>query len=253
MKEDNNHFWASDSGYDQFAITIPSDIPAYSVVHNLLNPRGKNILDFGCHHGKSSKRILEAGASSVTGVDNIENNIEHARQKFHRISRLKFIHVPANIPIIHDQKFDAAAMTFVHPTISNRDELSFTLEKISDALTTQGRLLILGLHPESFSPRKQFLYYGHQPPEKMVDGAPFRNQLKLRNGQHLEFTDYFWPTETIVHLLQDARFKIIQIFNLGQQLTDSPGRTMNEMIESLNDDWKDEWTAPLYQVIEAIK
>jgi 2-polyprenyl-3-methyl-5-hydroxy-6-metoxy-1,4-benzoquinol methylase len=74
-------FWQSESAlkYEDFSIAIPSDIPAYKVVYDLLNPAGKSILDFGCFQGKSSQRLLQEDLEVIFSVYLVDRSryLEH--------------------------------------------------------------------------------------------------------------------------------------------------------------------------------
>jgi 2-polyprenyl-3-methyl-5-hydroxy-6-metoxy-1,4-benzoquinol methylase len=243
-------FWQSESAlkYEDFSIAIPSDIPAYKVVYDLLNPAGKSILDFGCFQGKSSQRLLQEGASEVLGVDSVENNIVVARKSYLANKNLGFLYVDENSILSVDERFDATCMTFVHPTIASLDKFKFQIKKIYDVMKANGILVLLGLHPNSFE-NYEFLFYGHQLLAEARDGAPFANELKLLNGETLKFTDYFWTTETLTRILEEKGFAVDQIHGLQEDLKGRVGEVLRKSIGELNFPWKDEWKAPLYQVI----
>lgn len=246
-------FWESEIShkYEDFATTIPSDIPAYKVVHHLLEPGDKKILDFGCFRGVSSANILANGAKYVLGVDREENNIATARAGF-RVANLDFDHVLPENPILTMDYFDAASMTFVHPTIENADELAFQIKKISDVVRSKGILVMLGLNPQSFG-NHDFLFYKHEVPERLKDGEPFRNTLKLPNGEQISFTDYYWSMETLWQMLFEAGFTTQTYINLSEKVRGDIRRVFDQSLSELDCDWEDEWKAPLYSIIVAQK
>jgi len=249
------NFWKSEEAgkYEDFATSIPSDHPAYDVVHHLVNPKDKHVLDFGCYQGQSSKWLLDAGAARVVGVDNVAENIAQARQKFRDCANLSFLEVPSQALLPSDLEFDSAAMTFVHPAINNKTDLFSAILKTQLSLRPGGSLTMLGLHPNSFFESARFLYYGHQIPAKIADGVPFQNELRLPGGQVIRFIDFHWRTETLVSILHDTRFAACEVIDLTLDLPGPAGDALRKSVESLDQDWKGEWKIPLYQIIQARK
>lgn len=158
--------------YEQFALSIPSDIIAYEAIYNEVPPIGKNILDFGCFQGKSSYNLINKGANTVIGVDKIENNINIAKDKYEKINNLKFSSVEK---IDKNEIFDSGFITFVHPTISDYKELNDVFYNISKFIVENGKIVILGLHPNSLKLGHEFLYYKHKiiNKDKYSDSIPF--------------------------------------------------------------------------------
>ncbi len=243
-------FWQSDNAlkYADFSTTIPSDIPAYQMVYKLLNPVGKSILDFGCFQGKSSQRLGQEGAAKVLGIDSVENNIVVARKNYSANKNLGFLHVEEDSIILTEERFDSTCMTFVHPTIASLEKLKFQIKKISRVMKMDGVLVLLGLDQNSFG-NHEFLFYRHKMLAEARDGSPFNNELKLSNGETLKFTDYFWPIATLIKILEENGFTVDQIYGLREDLEGKVGDVLRKSISELDFQWKDEWKAPLYQVI----
>lgn len=243
-----NGFWKL-KDYKDFANSIPSDIIAYKLIYNLLNIKNKRILDFGCFQGKSSYNLLVNGSSYVLGIDNFKSNIETARKNYQKFnSKLDFIFV-SNKSKINTKKFDAISMTFVHPTISNIKELDFQFNKLSKVLKKDCKIIILGLHPNSFNSKYNFLFYNHKI-EKLKDSQVFNNEIKI-NNKIIKFKDYYWSTETLTNLLEKNNLKLEKVISLDNNLKENVGKLLRKEISKSN--WKDEWKAPLYQIIIAKK
>lgn len=241
-----NNFWKS-KHYRDFASSIPSDIPAYKLVYQLLNVKNKRVLDFGCFQGKSSYNILMNGAKEVLGVDNFTSNIKIAKNNY------KNIHSKLNFKYVSDRslikgKFDSIAMTFVHPTISNIEGLDFQFKKLSKVLNKNGKIVILGLHPNSFNSKYKFLFYNHKINE-LKDGQVFNNEI--RNGKKIKFKDYYWSTNTLVELIEKNDMKVEQVISLNEKIKGNIGKLLRKEISKIK--WKDEWKAPLYKIIVARK
>ncbi len=247
-------FWESKHSekYEDFATSIPSDIPAYEFFYHLLNPKGKTILDFGCFQGKSSKNLLKIGALHVVGIDNVEEHIHVAKRTYSENENLSFMYVPENSFIPSEKKFDSTCMSFVHPTIESRDVLKFQIQKIYEVTKGRGNLVLLGLHQNSFE-NNEFLFYKHRLSNGFSDGVPFANELKLPNGETIKFTDYCWTTETLTGVLQEHGFFVEGIYDLKESLEGRIGEVLRTSIKKVGATWKDEWKAPLYQVILARK
>lgn len=241
--------------YAEFSVSIPSDLPAYEVVYELLLPRDKKILDFGCYDGNMLRELSRRGMHSGLGVDNNAQAIQDAVQKSGDFPTISFAQVNAMDDISSDELFDAASMTFVHPTISSEEELSRQIGKISQRLRQGASLVMLSLHENSFN-NNEFMFYGHALPETGVyrDGFPFPNELRLPNGDTVRFYDYCWTNEKLQELLRDFTVTFIPLTN---ELTGAPGEALRSKRAALEDAfglvWKDEWTAPLYQITYAIK
>ncbi|NQU78875.1 class I SAM-dependent methyltransferase [Candidatus Woesearchaeota archaeon] len=263
---DSPPYWSSDTSqtYEKFNIALPSEIVAYHTAYKILGPEGKKVLDFGCFQGNSSQNILRAGAKEVTGVDCYQNIIHAARSNYENEPGLHFQHIPKNRPIPNSQLYEACAMTFVHPVIDSITELDDSFLKIYRALKVGGNLMLLGLNPKSFRKRFDFVHYDFNKKlrsdaqEDLQDGEPFTNNLYLPNGNNLCLTDYFWKEQTLVGNLEKNGFIVDNIIDLNDESLDEKllkqFRQVRRAISKKHEiTWKDEWTAPLYQIIIAKK
>lgn len=250
IKED----WENND-YEQFALSIPSDIIAYEVIYNELSPIGKNIIDYGCFQGKSSYNLINKSANNVIGVDKFENNINIAKNKYKKIDNLTFSSVE---DLDKNIKFNSGFITFVHPTISAYKELNNVFYNIRNFIEENGKIVILGLHPNSLNLEHEFLYYKHKfiNGNKYSDGVPFENNISLHNGEKLKFIDYCWTENTLIKILEKNMFKINKIINLDEKYIEDNENILNilksvEFKYKIN--WIDEWKAPLYHIIIADK
>lgn len=255
------NFWKSpdSEAFSSFATMVPSGPAAYAIVDTLLDLQDKHILDFGCFRGISSYNMLKRGAASVVGVERMREHIKLAQRVYAQESKLRFHYIDIEDPIPTDHLFDACSMTFVHPTIDNVDELYFSFEKISQVLKQDAPLVILGLHKNSFDPQYRFTYYKHSAPSiGLIDGASFKNELKLFTGETLQFDDYYWSKETLIDLLDLAGFRIDRVVDIGEMMESSLQEPFQNALKLINEtpytvSFIDEWKAPLYQIICARK
>jgi len=255
------NFWTSDKKnfsqlYNLSAIKIPSDIPAYKLTYDLLSPKGKIILDFGCFNGSSSRILLKLGAKKVIGCDKIRKHIEKAKEKYHSNNLLFIENKRLDSEKFYDF-FDAVAMTFVHPTISNKRELTEAFKLISKITRENAYLIILGLHQNSLKKKNHFLFYNPKLRNETdyKDGVPFKNEIKFPDSNIcMRFLDYCWTEKTLKKLLEENNFKITKIISLKHNLKSREGKILSEYLKELPEiKWIDEWKAPLYQIIVAKK
>ena len=78
-------------------------------MHEFYDPRGKNALDYGCGDGGLSVRLLEQGASRVTGIDISAVLVEEARRRTAAAGfadRTRFVVADAHETEFSDGEFD---------------------------------------------------------------------------------------------------------------------------------------------------
>ncbi len=249
-------FWKGKQAmhYHRVSTVVPSDIPAYNVVYHLLNPNCKAVLDFGCFQGISSRNLIQRGAEKVLGVDKVKLNIEAAKMKYWDRPNMEFAYVPESSPIPASHVFDAVCMTFVHPTIGSLDELKYQFKKMADVTRKGGLLVLLGIHPNSLNGNHNFIFYRHKLPDgqSYEDGAQFVNEIRLPPTELLRFHDYCWTSGTLAESISGSGFDVEADFGLEDTLDGEVGKVLRSSIslpEFQHLNWKDEWKAPLYQVI----
>lgn len=262
--ENDNAFWRTPEALGYEKITqdlLLSDIPAYQAVYQLLDPKGKVVIDYGCFQGNSTARIALLGARTVIGVDINPAFIEQAQHK-HTLPNLVFKLIVNNSPILVPDEItqvDAVAMTFVHPVISKAEILQMALLQVGEILRTGGRLIMLGLHQNSFTPQFGFISYEHRMPSSGVyrDGEPFPNKLVQQDGTIFEFDDYCWTDQTLRQFLISAGFKKIEFISLYRDLEGNTGQALRtsiiEVEKRSGKKYCDEFIAPLHQIIVAEK
>ena len=78
-------------------------------VHELYDPAGKDVLDYGCGPGYLAKFLVEGGAKSVTGIDVSDGEIEQARERAEQngiADRTRFLVADAHATEFPDDSFD---------------------------------------------------------------------------------------------------------------------------------------------------
>jgi ubiquinone/menaquinone biosynthesis C-methylase UbiE len=83
------------------------------VVHDLVDFKGKEILEIGCGTGRLTFRIAE-GAKSVLAIDPDEDSIEVARERTPSKLRSRVAFMPTSITdvVLADNAFDIAVLSW---------------------------------------------------------------------------------------------------------------------------------------------
>lgn len=267
-----NFWWSADAEWYSHISSnwLYSDIPAYLFTYDLMNLRGKIVLDYGCYRGDSSLKLLQGGAKEVVGVDIVQEFIHKAKELYKDHTNLSFKHINSdenrtNIPKAVYGLYDSVVATFVHPTINSRETLSTMFRSIQQVLKEGGSLFLLGLHPDSFNPRNNYISYRHhlKNGHAYISGTPFPNELVTNKGidegkdMSLKFFDYCWTEETLRDLAKECDFKSVRTVNLTMDLEGHEGMLLRNIIRNVESKFKekgldyhnsDEFIAPLHQL-----
>ena len=197
------------------------------------------------------------GAGKVVGIDIDRRNIEVAKKTYSREQRLTFHYVPIGSTIPHVEKFDGAAMVFVHPCISTLVELEDAISKISHVLKRGAFLVIVGFHHNVLLKRGNFLLYRLSPPVELKDSTVFHNKLILPSGKSIDLSDHYWSNNILRNILKKNNFSVC-FFDVPKGLPESAKKMFNTTLTDTQKrynivNWLDEWNMPLYQIILAEK
>ncbi|MEA2439347.1 MAG: hypothetical protein QOH76_771 [Thermoleophilaceae bacterium] len=110
--------------------------------YGLYNPAGKDVLDYGCGPGYLTKSLVEGGASTVTGIDVSDGEIEQARVRAEEngiADRSRFLVADAHATDFPDDSFDL----IVGAAILHHLELRKALLEIRRILRPGGEAIFL--------------------------------------------------------------------------------------------------------------
>jgi ubiquinone/menaquinone biosynthesis C-methylase UbiE len=110
--------------------------------HHLYDAAGKDVLDYGCGPGYLTKHLIEEGATSVTGIDVSDAEIEQAQARAREngiADRSRFVVADAHAMDFPDDSFDV----IVGDSILHHLELRRALLEIRRVLRPGGRAVFL--------------------------------------------------------------------------------------------------------------
>jgi ubiquinone/menaquinone biosynthesis C-methylase UbiE len=156
-------------------------------------------LDFGCGDGGYTRALLDAGASSVDGVDIEADRIEQAISRnltnvtFNRLSNS---HLP-----FADASFDGA---FVNEVLEHVDNEQVALSEIRRVLRASGYIVVI-------SPNRWFPIDGHwvRIAGRTFAPAPLIPWLPARLTKRIMRARNYWPYQ-LIREVREAGFEIIE-------------------------------------------
>lgn len=167
------------------------------------------VLDYGCGGGKVTRRLLEAGAGWVAGVDIAPIMIDRARAatvsqqaEFHRINS-------ARLPFPHET-FDVALACYVFINVDSVSQLRDIACAVHAALKPGGLFYTLDTNPESTGVRFTTFQSG-EAGGSYNDGQLRPVWLDLPDGDVLALRDRHWSRTRYRDVLTDAGFEVLAI------------------------------------------
>lgn len=121
--------------------------------------QGANLLDVGCGSGRATKKYIDMGAASATGVDISREELVLAQQHYQNIPNLHFgffdlenpdsINTPEHVPLveINAASFDVIIASYVLCHVSNHVQ---SLQSIYSLLKPSGLFLMMEPHEDRF-------------------------------------------------------------------------------------------------------
>jgi ubiquinone/menaquinone biosynthesis C-methylase UbiE len=114
-----------------------------AVMHACGNLAGLDVMDSGCGEGRFCRKIVDAGASSVVGVDFCEAMIAAARERQGERDAY-YVGDVENLGAFDDQQFD---LVVSYLNQCDLRDFSRNNREISRVLRPNGRFVVANLHP----------------------------------------------------------------------------------------------------------
>ena len=160
-------------------------------------------LDCGCADGGYTAALRAAGATSVTGVDPVEDRIAQAQERAQEQSGIKFLHASGDALPFPDDSFDGVLLNEVMEHVT--DEVA-VLHEIRRVLRSGGHLVIM-------SPSRWFPFEGHgmQVGDSVLHmPVPFLPWVPKAIGQRFMRARNYWPHE-LSALVSNQGFWVTQV------------------------------------------
>ncbi len=207
---------------------------------------GQNVVDIACGEGHFTRRLRQAGAAQVVGVDISERMIALARSQEKSDPLGIEYQVQDARTIVPQENFDLAVSAWLLVCAHDRSELSLMCEGLASRLRSGGRLVTLTTNPDlyAFQPPPDYRKYGFEMhlADHAYEGAPILWKILLDDSS-LEIENYYLPVSAYETAFRDAGFRDFQVHGL-------------ELDPQANDDrayWADMIDYPVAIVIECVK
>ncbi|MFW5702905.1 MAG: class I SAM-dependent methyltransferase [Candidatus Dojkabacteria bacterium] len=232
------------------------------LLHGIAKVNDKKVLDVGSYLGDSSLRILQAGAREVYGVDIRQDWIEKSNKSYANIPNINFGFIDKDKVVSGvTSKYELAIATFVHPVISDVEELKRMFANTAAYLAQGASLYLLSLSPKSFFRDKGqvFRHYNHGLPKSGVyrSGEMFPNSILTNNGDLFEFYDTCWESDYLENLAKEVGFRKLTVHEISAS-SSSPlvlgsidsSILKTQQITGVDYKGSPELEIPLYEVIQ---
>jgi ubiquinone/menaquinone biosynthesis C-methylase UbiE len=160
-------------------------------------------LDFGCADGSYTVAMLDMGASSVVGVDVVEERVSEARAKHPSNPKIEFICTSTETLPIADNSFDGA---FVNEVLEHVTDEVGALRELYRVIRPEGHLVIM-------SPNRGFPFECHgarigrlelRYPVPILPWLPSKLSQRFMNARN------YWPGEMRALVMQQG-FSVVSI------------------------------------------
>ena len=186
----------------------------YTVLSQLPDLQGKDVLDLGCGTGVYCRQMKSLGASRVTGVDISIDMLNLARSHEKDGCTVIDYHQQDVLRWVPDHCYDLVFSAFTFNCVSNRDELKKLIDKTRHSLAANGRLVLVldmlgNRRAEDYGSTSCIYQFYHTAPVAPYDS--FR--LTLKSDADSPLMDIFVTHidhRELYHLLTEAGFNSIQ-------------------------------------------
>jgi len=178
-----------------------------SVLEHVGDPRGLDVLDFGCGVGTYARLFARAGARRVLGYDLAEGMLDGAR-RLAAEDGVSIEFVSALAPAT-TAAFDRVVAVYVLPYAQNLPELQRMCAQMLAPLRPGGRLIALPIHPDYEADPAYYEPFGFRmTPERHADahrdGAAIRLDLFYERRFDASVRAWYWSAQSLETALRDA-------------------------------------------------
>lgn len=194
---------------DSKQLSFRKYLEEYSLFEMLGNVRGKEVIDLACGEGFYTRKIKQAGAAAVTGVDISAEMIRLAEdeERERPLGCQYFNRDVAELEIA--ESVDVVVAMYLLNYAKTKKELLRFCQVSYNALCSGGRFV--GVNDNVRNPPKgtvSFAKYGFEkecvsPPK---EGDVILYKLVNEDGQHFEFKNFYLAPETYQWAFQEAGF-----------------------------------------------
>ncbi|MDP6437841.1 MAG: class I SAM-dependent methyltransferase [Gammaproteobacteria bacterium] len=173
---------------------------------------GKNVLDLACGEGFYTRRLKQAGAANVLGVDISAGMITLAEEEEGR-EALGIRYVCADVAELElGESFDLVTATYLLHYSASEAELGEMCLRIAAHLKPGGRLVCINENPmQTANDYKGYTQYGFNKSVELprVEGSPISYAM-VSGRKMIRFNAYFYSREAYETALRAAGFSDIQ-------------------------------------------
>jgi len=165
-----------------------------NAIGQLVNIKGKTVIDIGCGDGTYTRELMDRGAISILGIDAAEEAVNSAREKTKEFSHVRFeVHDVYKIPK-SDPLYDIAIVRGILHHLYNPED---AIEKICKTAKE-----IVVIEPNGYNPVLKFIEktssYHIQHEEKSysprkLDGWFMKNNGRIVKRMYIGFVPMFCP------------------------------------------------------------
>ncbi len=169
--------------------------------------KDSKILDYGCGGGKVTRRLKDAGFSSLIGVDISSTMIEKARTN--PLSEgIEFNIIESGEIPAPDNYYSAIVCCYVLINVHSKEEFNKIINELYRVLKPGGQLYVLNTNPDTTGIQFANFQNGEEG-VRYVDTDIRKVTLKMPHGEDFVIYDTHWETNTYLSSLASSGFSEI--------------------------------------------
>lgn len=191
--------------------TLPVyQVDTFSLLRLIGDVEDQELLDIACGEGHFTRRLRQAGASKVVGLDISERMIELARaQEALQPLGIDYVVGDATDLARPPQNFDIVTCAYLMVYARSRAELDRMCAGIASRVTPGGRFVTINVNPNiyHYDPRPDYRKYGFEVrlADHAYEGAPIDFTVLVGEaGLHIQ--NYYMPVQAYRSALEAAGF-----------------------------------------------